>query len=97
MDAISMTPTASLMMPETVSSSAQRGKSAEMAQQFESLILSQLLKQMRDTSEEGGLFPGDRSDTYGGMFDMYFGQFLAEHGGLGLTDFVNQSLTTEDT
>ncbi|MEZ6126765.1 MAG: rod-binding protein [Planctomycetaceae bacterium] len=64
----------------------------EVAQEFESLILSQILKQMRQPTEEGGgMFPGDNSDTYGGMFDMYFGKFLAQNGGLGLADFITQN------
>ncbi len=66
--------------------------SKELATEFESLVIGQLLKTMRSSSEEGGMFPGDKSDTYGGMFDMYFGRFLSENGGLGLADFVNQGL-----
>lgn len=64
----------------------------EMATEFESLVIGQLLKTMRGTSEDGGMFPGDKSDTYGGMFDMYFGKFLAENGGLGLADVLNQGI-----
>lgn len=60
----------------------------EMAVEFESLLTSELLKQMRSTTGEGGLFPGDDSDTLGGMFDMYFGRFLAENGGIGIADHI---------
>lgn len=83
---------ASTMLPQSLSGAqVAPTPSVEMAQDFESLILAQLLKQMRSTSEEdGGLFPGDSSDTYGGMFDMYFGQFLADKGGLGLTEFISE-------
>lgn len=65
-------------------------RESDVAGEFESLILGQLLKTMRSTSEDGGMFPGDNSDTYGGMFDMYFGRFLADHGGLGLASVVNK-------
>lgn len=92
MDSISPILPASTMLPQSLNAAqAAQQPSVEMAQDFESLILAQLLKQMRSTSEEeGGLFPGDKSDTYGGMFDMYFGQFLAEKGGLGLTEFISE-------
>lgn len=60
--------------------------SKKMAQEFESLMLSQLIKQMRQSSGGEGLFPGDKSDTYGGMFDMMIGKFLSESGGFGLAD-----------
>lgn len=63
----------------------------KMAQEFESLMLSQLIKQMRQSSGGEGLFPGDKSDTYGGMFDMMIGKFLSESGGFGLADQLSGS------
>lgn len=68
-----------------------RELSHEMAQEFESLMLSQLIKQMRQSSGGEGLFPGDKSDTYGGMFDMMIGKHLAESGGFGLADQLASS------
>lgn len=59
----------------------------KLLKQFESVMLSMVLKQMRQTGTgEEGLFPGDSSDTLGGMFDMYLGEHLAESGGFGLMD-----------
>lgn len=81
-----------MLQPSLVSPvSAQGAKpgapmSKKMAQEFESLMLSQLIKQMRQSSGGEGLFPGDKSDTYGGMFDMMIGKFLSESGGFGLAD-----------
>lgn len=66
----------------------QRQTIQDMATEFESLMTSQLLKQMRATTGEGGLFPGDDSDTLGGMFDMVFGQYIAENGGLGIAEHL---------
>jgi hypothetical protein len=67
------------------SATAARGIPAEIATEFEGLVLSQLLQQMRTAGgEEAALFPGDTSDTLGGLFDQYLGQFLAARGGLGL-------------
>lgn len=65
---------------------------SDIVTEFESVIVSELLKSMRSTSEEGGMFPGDKSDTYGGMFDMYFGRFIAENGGLGLKGLLDKGL-----
>ena len=58
------------------------------ATEFEAVMLSLLVSQMRKTGSEEGLFPGDKSDTMGGMFDMFIGQQLAESGSLGIKDLV---------
>ena len=88
---------ASMMQPSLVKPNLAQGvKSGEpmpkrMAQEFETLMLSQLIKQMRKSSGGEGLFPGDKSDTYGGMFDMMIGKFLSESGGFGLADQLSGS------
>lgn len=63
----------------------------QLGRDFESLILSQLVKQLR-ASVEGGLFKGEGSDTYGAMFDQYLSEYLADNGGLGLADYLEKSL-----
>ena len=67
----------------------------DIVTEFESLIVADLLKTMRSASEDGGMFAGDKSDTYGGMFDMYFGRFIAENGGLGMKDLLEKALHRE--
>ena len=37
------------------------------ATEFEAVMLSMLVREMRQTGGEEGLFPGDKSDTMGGM------------------------------
>ena len=66
----------------------------EASSEFESVFLSLMLKEMRNTldSEEGGLFGGDGSDTYGGMFDMFMGQHLSEASPLGIGDAIKTHL-----
>ncbi|WP_417849018.1 rod-binding protein [Thalassoglobus sp.] len=59
-------------------------QSLKVGREMESLFVSVLLKEMRQAGGEGGLFPGDNSDTLGGMFDMFLGQHIAESGGIGL-------------
>lgn len=68
---------------------------ASVASGFESLFLSQLMKEMRQTLEPGGLFGQDEGDVYGGMFDLYMSQHLAQAGGFGLAAVLKQQLTTE--
>ncbi len=58
---------------------------------FEGLFLSMMIKELRQTSSGDGLFPGDASDTYGGMFDMFLGNELAAGQGLGLESVFRSS------
>ena len=61
----------------------------KMAGEFESVFVSLMLKEMRNTLDgEEGLFGGDQSDTFGGMFDMFMGQHLAEAKSLGIADAI---------
>lgn len=55
--------------------------------QFESVFMSMLVKEMRESTEDG-LFPGENSDTYGALFDMYLGQHMAESGGVGIKQML---------
>lgn len=78
---------ASRRQPSDSTLSAAVQQEEKLMKQFESVMLSMVLKQMRQTGTgENGLFPGDDSDTLGGMFDMYLGEHLAESGGFGLMD-----------
>ncbi len=72
---------ASVDFPSTASPDA-------VARQVEGLFASLLLKEMRGSGEEGGLFGGDSTDVLGGMFDQYMGQAIADAGGLGLRDYL---------
>ena len=62
-----------------------------VAKDFESVFLSMIMKEMRNTLEDGGFFSGDSSDTYGGMLDLYLGQSLAESGPLGIGELFLES------
>lgn len=77
-------------LPDAQFTETASGKSA--GEQVEALFVSLLLKEMRQSGTEGGLFPGDSTDTYGGIFDQYLGEFIAESGGLGLADAFNATL-----
>ncbi len=66
----------------------------KVAEDFESVFLSLMLKEMRNTLDQssGGLFGSEGSDTYGGMFDMLMGQSLAKERHLGIADLVEKNV-----
>lgn len=82
---------------DALSASAERAEQRnyeKVAEDFESVFLSLVLKEMRNTLDEsGGLFGSESSDTYGGMFDMMMGQSLAKGRHLGIADMIEQYLT----
>lgn len=67
------------------------GKSEQVAQEFEAIFTSMLLKQMRESLTEG-LFGSDQGDVYGGLFDMLMGQHLAKSAPLGVDRMVERYL-----
>lgn len=69
---------------------AKNEKLDSAAKEFESVFLSMMLKEMRNTldQKDGGLFGKEGSDTFGGMFDMFMGQHLAESQPLGIADAI---------
>ena len=87
-------------MPADIDTLAFSGKSAAkdnrsldaVANGFESMFLSMILKEMRQSLEPGGLFGQDNSDIMGGFFDLYLGQHLAQTGSLGIGAMVKQQL-----
>jgi len=71
---------------------------AQIGEDFESLFYSLLLKEMRQSissDSEGGLFPGDSSDTLGGLFDLFMGKHLAASQGLGIGNAVAKYLANQ--
>ncbi len=64
----------------------------EIAQQFEAMFYSLLLKTMRNSMTENGLFGKESSDTLGGMFDMFMGQHLASSQSLGIARMMETYL-----
>lgn len=63
----------------------------KVSKDFESVFVSMMLKSMRQ-SMSSDMFPGDGSDTFGGLFDSFMGQHIADSGGIGLDRFF-ESLT----
>lgn len=65
------------------------GNIEQLGTEFESVFLSMLLKEMRNSLEDG-LFGSEGSDSFGGMFDMFIGQHLAKTGSIGVGDLLVQ-------
>jgi Rod binding domain-containing protein len=70
----------------------------EAACQFESLMIGEMLKTVKDAAGGDGL-GGDEADSSGGLAtDMgqeFFAQAIASKGGLGLAATIERGVTTE--
>jgi flagellar protein FlgJ len=71
-------------------------KIRDAAQQFEALLLGQILRSMRE-SGKGWLGSGEDSsgDCATEFAEQQFAVALAKHGGLGLADLIAAGLTRE--
>lgn len=67
----------------------------ELSIKFESIFTSLLLKELRKSIGEGGLFGGDNSDVFGGIFDMYLGEHIAKSSSLGIGKMVSKYIETQ--
>ena len=82
--------TTSLSAPTAGFRTQQKEKAAE---QFEAVFISMMLKTMRQSMSQE-MFAGDKSDTFGGMFDQFLGQHMAAQGGVGLSRMFDDQATT---
>lgn len=63
------------------------GNAREAAEAFESLFLEQLMKEMRTSMPEGGLFKrGFAEKTFEEMLDRTYAGLMAQRGGIGISD-----------
>lgn len=69
-------------------------KVRKVIEEFEGVFMSMMIKQLRETDNGEGFFPGDHSDTYGGMFDMYMGNHLARGAQTGLETLFESATAT---
>jgi len=63
------------------------------ARQFESVFVQMMLKAMRDTVPEGGLFDSEQSDFYEGMFDQQISLNIANGKGIGLAEVIERQMS----
>ena len=75
--------------PRTSSEGQNSQQLRRTAEELEGLFLGLLLKSMRGTVSEGGLFKeGTDAKLYKDMFDQEVGRSLARRGGIGLADMI---------
>jgi flagellar protein FlgJ len=74
----------------------RKSKIHTAAQQFEALMVSEMLKAARETGSEGWLGSGDSSteDTAMSMAESQLSNALAKNGGLGLAKTIESALTS---
>jgi flagellar protein FlgJ len=63
------------------------------AQQFESLFLNMMMKEMRKTVDRSGLLGSDAMETYEQMFDQQVAIGMSKAGGVGLAKYLEQQMT----
>jgi len=68
------------------------GSLSEVARQFESLFMGQMLKSMRQASLGEGILDSDQSLFYRDMFDQQLALHLSESGGMGLAAAIERQL-----
>ena len=67
----------------------EAGRIRETAQEFEGVFIGMLLKAMRASVGNGGLFKnGMDTQTYRDMFDQEIGRQIAKGGGIGLAQLI---------
>jgi peptidoglycan hydrolase FlgJ len=78
---------------KSISAGNQKSESKNVAEQFEAIFVTQLLKVMRETIEESGLTDGGYGKTvYTELFDQEIASSIARHGTLGIGDILYKSM-----
>jgi len=78
---------------QTLSGAERTARLKSTAQEFESLFVAYLLKSMRETIEESGLFEGSLGKSvYSELFDQELARLMAQRGVLGISDLLLRQL-----
>jgi peptidoglycan hydrolase FlgJ len=78
---------------KSISAGNQKSESKNVAEQFEAIFVTQLLKVMRETIEESGLTDGGYGKTvYTELFDQEIASNIARQGTLGIGDILYKSM-----
>lgn len=65
----------------------------EVAQQFESVFITMVMKAMRDTLPKDGMFASNQMETYQEMMDQQLALELSNGEGLGLAAVIERQLS----
>jgi Rod binding domain-containing protein len=75
------------------SQAAEEAKLKEACQQFEEMFLTQMMKQMRKTAPEGGMFGGSQSEKqFEEMLDQERAKSWAADGGVGMAQMMFEQM-----
>lgn len=80
----------------TQSRTDEKGSVKAVAQQFEALFTSMMLKSMRAAVPDSGLGQNNETRMFQGMFDDQISQQLATHRGLGIANMIEKQMTRTD-
>ncbi len=92
--------TSSLITTSLADASAKKpSKLHEAAQQFEALVIGEMLRAQRESGSEGWLGSGDdsSSDSATDMAEGQLSKALAAGGGLGLAKMIEKTMAHADT
>jgi len=67
----------------------------KVARGFETMFFALLCKQMRETLEPNTLFGKDAGDVWGGLFDQFMGDHMAQSGALGIAAMIRKQLNAQ--
>jgi len=81
---------------DQVEQSARRGELLRASQEFESYFLAYLMKVMRETVPKGALTANRMGDMYYSFYDEEIGKRAAQAGGIGLSDYVLDSVARNE-
>ena len=72
------------------------GKLKKACEDFESIFISQMLKEMRKSIPKSGLLDGgSEQDAYLSLFDEAFSKSMAQGGGIGLGKILYQNIMNQ--
>jgi Rod binding domain-containing protein len=76
------------------STDSKHAKIVKAATQFEALLIGEMLKSVREGSDDGWLGGGSDSSAESafGIAENQFAQTISEHGGFGLAKTIERSL-----
>jgi murein DD-endopeptidase MepM/ murein hydrolase activator NlpD len=65
-------------------------------EEFESFMAQMLMKEMRRSMPEGGLFKGPAAEMFAGMFDQEIAKKIAENGDLGIGKIIAAKMRAQE-
>ena len=91
--AVSVDRQAAVLQSELQKKSAPDIELQEVSEQFESLMLNFMIREMRATVPEGTLLPRSMAeDLFSGMLDERIAGEMATHGGIGISRMIFEQL-----